>query len=611
MAVDRGTCHRLCLRHGAYVAPDWTADWLHRECMWFLNYWAKEEYQKPYDALGDEEKSVLQARLKKEMRTNTYNPTTGDLVISPLRAQAYQAISQHYTALFTDDPKLAKLREAYAIPDNVIKDESRLQALNAFLWWATWACATNRPGEEITYTNNWPHEPLIGNTLTGSMVVWSVISFVLLLAGIGALAWYYAVQKHRHEDSAETYPEKDPLLALSPTPSMKATLKYFWLAAALFIIQIGLGVITAHYQVEGSGFYGIPLAEWIPYAVTRTWHTQLGIFWIATAWLGTGLFMAPAVSGYEPKGQRFFVNFLFVCLVIIVVGSLAGQWLAIMQRIPDLKTNFWFGHQGYEYTDIGRFWQLFLTVGLFLWFFLMARALWPAFKKARENRHLLGLFLLASLAIPVFYIPGLMWGQQSHLAIAEYWRWWVVHLWVEGFFEVFATTVIAFLFTRMGLLRISTATASVLFSTIVFLFGGIIGTFHHLYFSGTPIGVLAFGATFSALEVVPLVLIGFEAYENLTLSQARPWVSAYKWPIYYFVAVAFWNLVGAGLFGFFINPPVALYYMQGLNTTPVHGHSPLWSLWHAGYRAHALLHAGTHDPKEMENQAAQILVLGH
>lgn len=579
MAVDRGTCHRLCLRHGAYVAPDWTADWLHRECMWFLNYWAKEEYQKPYDALGDEEKSVLQARLKKEMRTNTYNPTTGDLVISPLRTQAYQAISQHYTALFTDDPKLAKLREAYAIPDNVIKDESRLQALNAFLWWATWACATNRPGEEITYTNNWPHEPLIGNTLTGSMVVWSVISFVLLLAGIGALAWYYAVQKHRHEDSAETYPEKDPLLALSPTPSMKATLKYFWLAAALFIIQIGLGVITAHYQVEGSGFYGIPLAEWIPYAVTRTWHTQLGIFWIATAWLGTGLFMAPAVSGYEPKRQRFFVNFLFVCLVIIVVGSLAGQWLAIMQRIPDLKTNFWFGRQGYEYTDIGRFWQLFLTVGLFLWFFLMARALWPAFKKARENRHLLGLFLLASLAIPVFYIPGLMWGQQSHLAIAEYWRWWVVHLWVEGFFEVFATTVIAFLFTRMGLLRISTATASVLFSTIVFLFGGIIGTFHHLYFSGNPIGVLAFGATFSALEVVPLVLIGFEAYENLTLSQARPWVSAYKWPIYYFVAVAFWNLVGAGLFGFFINPPVALYYMQGLNTTPVHGHTALFGVY--------------------------------
>jgi len=111
------------------------------------------------------------------------------------------------------------------------------------------------------------------------------------------------------------------------------------------------------------------------------------------------------------------------------------------------------------------------------------------------------------------------------------------------------------------------------------LSGGILGTFHHLYFSGTPVAVLALGATFSAMEVVPLVLIGFEAYENLTLSRARPWVSAYKWPIYFFVAVAFWNLVGAGLFGFFINPPIALFYMQGLNTTPVHGHTALFGVY--------------------------------
>lgn len=172
-----------------------------------------------------------------------------------------------------------------------------------------------------------------------------------------------------------------------------------------------------------------------------------------------------------------------------------------------------------------------------------------------------------------------MWGQTTKLSTAEYWRWWVVHLGVEGFFEVFATTVIAFLFTRMGFLRISTATSSVLFSTIIFLFGGIIGTFHHLYFIGTPIGVLAFGAAFSALEVVPLVLIGFEGYENLTRNRAKPWVSAYRRPIRYFVATAFWNLVGAGLFGFFINPPVALYFMQGLNTTAAHAHASLFGVY--------------------------------
>jgi nitric oxide reductase subunit B len=102
---------------------------------------------------------------------------------------------------------------------------------------------------------------------------------------------------------------------------------------------------------------------------------------------------------------------------------------------------------------------------------------------------------------------------------------------------------------------------------------------HHLYFSGTPVGVMAFGAVFSALEVVPLVMIGFEAYENLRLARAKEWVRSYQWPIYFFVSVAFWNLVGAGLFGFFINPPIALYYMQGLNTTPVHGHTALFGVY--------------------------------
>ena len=150
---------------------------------------------------------------------------------------------------------------------------------------------------------------------------------------------------------------------------------------------------------------------------------------------------------------------------------------------------------------------------------------------------------------------------------------------MEGFFEVFATVAIAFLFVRMQLIRASVATANVLFSTIIFLSGGIIGTFHHLYFTGTPTSVLALGSTFSALEVVPLVLMGFEAYHNMKLSRAKEWVNAYKWPIYFFVAVAFWNFLGAGIFGFLINPPIALYYMQGLNTTPVHGHTALFGVY--------------------------------
>jgi len=563
--------------HGAYVAPDWSADWLHREAEQILAVKALALGAESFEKLTPAQQAMLRAALQTELRANRVDPETNVLTISAERAEAIRAVGLHYAGLFADDPGLAELRDAYAIPANAIKDPARQKAMNAFFFWAAWTCVTNRPGSDITYTNNWPPDELVGNKPTGAIVVWSVISFVLLLGGIAALAWYFAVQRGK-EEPEHAAPKIDPLMALNPTPSMQAVLKYFWVVAALIVAQVGLGAVTAHYGVEGSGFYGFPLAKWLPYSVTRTWHTQLGIFWIATAWLATGLYMAPAVSGHEPKFQRAGVNFLFVCLLIIVVGSMAGQWLSVQQKLG-FTAGFWFGHQGYEYVDLGRFWQIFLFVGLILWLLLMGRAMWPALRRPGEHRQLLGLFFIASVAIALFYGAGLMWGRQTHLAIAEYWRWWVVHLWVEGFFEVFATVVIAFLFTRMGLLKTATATSAVLFSTTIFLSGGIIGTFHHLYFTGTPTIVLALGATFSALEVVPLVLIGFEAYENLTLSRVRPWVSAYKWPIYFFVAVAFWNLVGAGLFGFLINPPIALYYMQGLNTTPVHGHAALFGVY--------------------------------
>ncbi|HWH68068.1 MAG TPA: hypothetical protein VNT26_01675, partial [Candidatus Sulfotelmatobacter sp.] len=280
--------------HGAYAAPDWSADWLHREATWILNHWAKTEYGKDsYEALDAPTRAALQARLKQELRTNTYDPRSGAVTVSPLRAQAIEAVATHYRQLFSADPSQDRLRNAYAIPDNVITDPERRQKLTAFLWWTAWSCVTDRPGEQISYTMNWPPEPLVDNQPTGSLVIWSVVSFVLLLAGVGALAWYYA--KLRHTEEAYEPPVRDPLLALRPTPSMKATLKYFWVVAALIVVQMIMGAITAHYGVEGAGFYGVPLAQWLPYSVTRTWHTQLAIFWIATAWLATGLFVAPAV----------------------------------------------------------------------------------------------------------------------------------------------------------------------------------------------------------------------------------------------------------------------------------------------------------------------------
>jgi nitric oxide reductase subunit B len=398
----------------------------------------------------------------------------------------------------------------------------------------------------------------------------------MLLAGISALAWFYAARREEEEQSPP--PETDPLGTWEATPSQRATVKYFWVVAALILVQMLLGVVTAHYGVEGDGFYGFPLSDWLPYSVTRTWHVQLGLFWIATAWLAAGLFIGPLVSEKEPPGQRLGVNVLFVALLVVVFGSLVGQWLSIQNKMSD-TVSFYFGHQGYEYVDLGRVWQLALMAGLLLWLFLMVRVLRPALGKPGEQKQLVALLAVSTAAIALFYGAGLTWGQHTHLSIVEYWRWWVVHLWVEGFFEVFATTVIAFIFMRLNLIRPGIAAAAALLSATIFLSGGIIGTCHHLYFSGTPTVTLAWGSVFSALEVVPLVLVGFDANEDLRRSHATVWVRRYKWPIYFFISVAFWNMVGAGLFGFMINPPIALYYMQGLNTTPLHGHAALFGVY--------------------------------
>ncbi|MHC1705932.1 MAG: nitric-oxide reductase large subunit [Bacteroidales bacterium] len=561
--------------HGAYQAPDWSADWLHKEAVFMLNQLSLSTDSIPYDQLTEERKAALKITLQRELRNNVYDFEKKTLTVSKLRAAAIADNSRYYGGLFTNDPQLAKTRDTYSVPENSLKDPERVRLLNAFFFWISWSCVTERPGQDITYTNNWPPEELVANKPTGSLLLWTGFSVIMLLAGTGLMGWYYAKRKDEEEG---TYSATFPLRNEKQTPSQKATLKYFWIVSALLLVQVIMGIITAHYTVEGQAFYGLPLADWLPYSISRTWHIQIAIFWIATSWLATGLYYAPAISGVEPKFQRLGVNFLFGALLVIVVGSLIGQWMGVMQKLG-LIQNFWFGHQGYEYVDLGRFWQIFLFVGLIIWLLLMGRAIWPALKQKSESRNLLILFLISTIAIAAFYGAGLMWGRQTHLAIAEYWRWWVVHLWVEGFFEVFAAVVTAFLFVRLQIIKAATATTAVLFSTIVFLAGGILGTFHHLYFTGTPTAVLALGATFSALEVVPLVLMGFEAWSNLKLSRNNGWIQAYKWPIYSFIAVAFWNLVGAGIFGFLINPPIALYYMQGLNTTPVHGHTALFGVY--------------------------------
>lgn len=563
--------------HGAYQAPDWSADWLHRELVAWLDLAAQDTHGKPYVELPGDVQAQLRFQLKQEYRGNNVD-ANGTLTLSARRQKALQQTAAYYDSLFGATPELQSSRQSFAMKENTLPDDGRRASLTQFFFWTAWVAATERPGTTATYTNNWPHEPLIENRPTTENLMWSIVSVIVLIAGIGFLVWAWAFLRN-HEEDEPVAPKKDPLSTFALTPSQLALGKYLFLVVALFIFQVFIGGFTAHYTVEGQTFYGVDVSQWFPYSLVRTWHIQSALFWIATGFLAAGLFLAPLINGgKDPKYQKLGVDLLFWALVLVVVGSFTGNYLAIAQIMPP-ELNFWLGHQGYEYVDLGRLWQIGKFAGIAFWLVLMLRGILPALRTPGGDKNLLALLSASVIAIGLFYGAGFFYGERTHLSVMEYWRWWVVHLWVEGFFEVFATTALAFIFSTLGLVSKRMATTASLASASLFMLGGIPGTFHHLYFAGTTTPVMAVGATFSALEVVPLIVLGYEAWENWRLKERAPWMDRLRWPLLCFIAVAFWNMFGAGVFGFMINPPISLYYVQGLNTTPVHAHAALFGVY--------------------------------
>ena len=564
------------LGHGAYQAPDWTADWLHKEVSVMLDIKSQEAFGVLYDQLGPAEQAAIKEVVKKEYLGSAVRED-GTVVLSPERITAMNLTGRYFVELYGDNPDLTLTRDHFAMKDNTLPELQDRIDMARFFFWTTWMASTQRPGTDATYTNNWPHEPLLDHNPTPESIAWSVVSVIILLCGIGVVVWLWAFGK-KDDEHALVPPTEDPISKITLTPSQRALGKYLFTILALFLFQLGMGGIIAHYTVEGQAFYGIPLAQYFPYSIARTWHIQASLFWIAMAFLSAGLFLAPIINGgKDPKYQKLGVDILFWALVVLVVGSFAGTYLGVAHQIP-AAWNFLLGHQGYEYIELGRIWQWIEYIGILFWLVLMIRSIIGAFKQ-KGDKNLIAAFIFSVIMVGIFYGPGLFYGEHSHLAIMEYWRWWVIHLWVEGFFEVFSTTLMAFIFVTLGLVSYRAGTVAAISSGAIYLIGGIPGTFHHLYFTGVTSTIVATGASFSALEVVPLVLLGYEAFENYTRLHSAPWMHRLKWPVYCFIAVSFWNLVGAGVFGFLINMPVSLFYIQGLNTTAVHAHTALFGVY--------------------------------
>jgi nitric oxide reductase subunit B len=394
--------HGTLWGHGAYLGPDYTAEYLHREVGIARDLAAKARQGKPYALLSPAEQSAAADEVRAELKVDRFDAGTGTLRFSPGQAAASRALEGYWADYFS------KENSAPGLPPGTIADPGEIRLLNAYLAWATWATVANRPGKDYTYTNNWPYDPDAGNRPSTHAYVWSALSLVTLLGGLGLVLLIFGKYHFLGWGGEGTEPRPGPVSAtMRLTPSQRATAKYFAVVALLFLLQAAVGGALAHYRAEPFSFYGVgAILQLAPYNLLRTWHLQLAIFWIATAWVAGGLFLAPLVGGEEPPGQKQLVDLLFVALVVVVGGSLVGQFLSLRGGLE--RTWFWLGHQGSEYLDLGRFWQLLLAVGLLLWLFLMFRALRPTIRR-EGGSEISALFLYAGAAIPFFYLPALFY----------------------------------------------------------------------------------------------------------------------------------------------------------------------------------------------------------
>jgi len=572
--------------HGAYLGPDFSAEYLHTLALDTREVIAQDRFQRGFTRLTESERDTIQAEVQKLLKQNRYEPKTDTLIFTKPEFLSYQKQIGKWIAHFSGPTVTGGL------PVKYLDQPEELKSLTSFFAWTAWASVANRPNLPYSYTNNFPYDPMVGNILTSNAILWSALSIISLLAATALVLFLFGRFDYLgwkgHTD--HIHPHMLPGIA---TESQKATIKYFVIVALLFLAQVLVGGATAHFRADPVSFYGMDLSRYFPSTILRTWHLQLAIFWIATAYVAGGLLLAPSLGGQEPKRQTRGVHALFWALVLVVAGSLLGELLGIKRYLGDLW--FWFGHQGWEYLDLGRAWQILLAVGLTFWLFLLYRAVAPA-RKDPARREIATLFLLGAAAIPLFYLPAFFFGSKSNFAVVDMWRFWIIHLWVEGFFELFVTILVAVIFVQLGMVSRKTAARVIYLDAILFLGSGVVGTAHHWYWTGQSSLTMALAAVFSAMEVVPLTLLTLDAWDFIKLTGTKCDVCdkgviiPHKWAFYFLMAVGFWNFVGAAVFGFLINLPVVSYFEVGTILTPNHGHSAFMGAF--GMLAMALLVLG-------------------
>ncbi|UCE55796.1 MAG: cbb3-type cytochrome c oxidase subunit I [Desulfobacterales bacterium] len=563
--------HGAVWGHGSQRGSEFSATSLHIEAEAVGDYIAQKEHGKPYAQLDDLQKEIIDVRTKNEVKTNRYDAATDTLTLTAAQVEALKRVQQHWEKTF----KEGETRYGF-LPDTIGDENQRLQ-VSRFFFWTAWVASTLRPGEDYSYTNNWPADRRVGNIASTETYFYSIAGVLALFLVLGLFV--YCIHKYGlWYGTAKGVPLSEKLIDMPLTSSQFKAAKFFVVVILLFLLQTSFGGLLAHYTIHPASFFIPGVAKLIPYSWAKTWHLQLMVFWIATTWIASAIYLAPIIGGKEPAKQGFLVQLLFVAVLIVALGSLLGEILGIKGLLGDLW--FWLGHQGWEFLELGRIWQILLFGGLIFWLLIVYRAVGNHLKRHKDEfSALIWFYVFSAVLVVAFFGFGLFYGKGSHLTMADYWRWFVVHLWVESIFEFFGIAIIAVLMVAMGLATAKAALRVAYFTAALTFLSGIIGTAHHYFWYGGPSFWVGWGAIFSSMEPVPLITLvvrGLMEYRDIRKGGKE---FSYKWPMYFLVAASFWNFLGAGVFGFLINLPIINYYEHGTYLTMHHAHTAMFGTY--------------------------------
>nr|WP_232220278.1 cbb3-type cytochrome c oxidase subunit I [Legionella tunisiensis] len=539
--MDYGSLYGM----GSYFGEDFTAKYLVQLGRLIEEDIAQTDFEKTVGNLSEGEQYVTRNRMQQSLHQIRLDQGTA-ILLPPVVKAVRQLQVEISEALLNHDFETGYTR-AYSLDK-----QSALQTAS-FLIYSSLTTIAHRPGKNYSYTNNWPHEPTVGNAPTSATFYWTWISFCFVFFGFGAVLYIY----HRYLSELDTGVMTPILLGFKPlTDSQRKMGQYFVIAAVFLLIQIMVGAIMAHYYTERDSFYGITINTFLPFNFLRDVHTQTPIIWIGLSWISAAIFLAPIISGKEAKGQGFLVDLLFWVTLLVVGGAIVGNYLGIMGYVNPVW--FWLGNQGLSYIQLGRLWQIGFCVGLFLWSFIVFRGMWPVWEQLKTATvefwtgqiRLEHLFWASTINIAVLYCFGMipLTGIEKSFTITDFWRWWVVHLWVEQSFEFFTACATAYLLMGTGLVSRRLAERIVFFESILIFLGGVIGTGHHWYWTGTPDIWIPLGTMFSFIEVLPLVLLIIDAIEHRQLIKNKV-ILPIIWLIFISWARLFGILLGQGFSG--------------------------------------------------------------